>query len=422
MRDLAVIGGAIALVSLVRVRIGSLPLTTAMVFVAIGMLLAPEATGWLDLRVGDEGVALLAELTLALLLFSDAVRIDLRRSTGSIGLPVRLLGIGLPLAVAMGAALTGLLLTDLSWAEAALVAAILAPTDAALGEAVVSNPAVPARIRQALNIESGLNDGLVVPIVAVFTALVDGEAIGRPWDAVLDALEEIGLGVLIGVAVAIALGFAVRIAASRGWTDAEGFRLVALGAALVAFGAAASVLDSGFVAAFVCGLVARRQLGRELCEHAELAEDLGQVGAAATFMLFGALLVWPALGDVTGLVIACAIGTLTVGRMVPVAVSMIGSGLRARSVLFLGWFGPRGLASMVFGLLLIGDDVGDRPEDLFSVIVLVILSSVVLHGLTAAPAARRYGAWYAEGGEEHMPEESVEVGELPTRGSLGTMI
>ena len=171
MTTLAVIGGLIALVSLFREKIATLPLTTPIIYVALGMLLAPEAFGLVDLRFEGEALALFAEVTLALLLFSDAARIDTSNDSTSLALPARLLGIGLPLSIAMGTVVTALLLTDLSWAEAALVAAILAPTDAALGEAVVSNPAVPVRVRQALNVESGLNDGLVVPVIAVFAAL-----------------------------------------------------------------------------------------------------------------------------------------------------------------------------------------------------------------------------------------------------------
>ena len=164
MTTLAVIGAVIAVVSLFRERLRSLPLTTPMLYVAAGMILAPEVLG-LELfadGLEDEAIALIAEVTLALLLFSDAARIDTRNDSTSLALPARLLGIGLPLTIALGTLVTALFLTDLSWAEAALVAAILAPTDAALGEAVVSNTAVPVRIRQALNVESGLDRKSVV--------------------------------------------------------------------------------------------------------------------------------------------------------------------------------------------------------------------------------------------------------------------
>lgn len=409
MADLAIIAGAIAAVSLVRTRISRWPVSTAMLFVAVGVVLGTDVTGALDLELRDESIALLVELTLGLLLFADATRIELGRGA-SFGIPVRLLAIGLPLTIGLGAVMTALLLTDLSWAEAALVAAILAPTDAALGEAVVTNPSVPVRIRQALNIESGLNDGLVVPVVTVFAALAVGEELGDPAELMSEAVAEIAIGVAIGAVVAVLLVALVRVAMQRRWTDAEGLRLVALGGALVAFGATDALGGSGFVAAFVCGLLARRLAGESLCERVELVEDLGQLGAAATFLIFGAVMVWPAFEQVTPLVLICAVGTLTVGRMLPVAVAMIGSGLRPPTIVFLGWFGPRGLASMVFGLLIVADPDLDRSDDLFAVIVVVVVLSVVLHGATAAPGARRYGAWYERsGGREMMPAESMDV-------------
>ena len=416
MADLAIIAAVIGLVSLVRERISALPVTTAMLFVAFGVVLGPDVTGALRIELGDETIALLVELTLALLLFADASRIELGRGS-SYSIPIRMLGIGLPLTIAMGAVGTALLLTDLSWAEAALVAAILAPTDAALGEAVVTNPAVPVRIRQALNIESGLNDGLVVPVVAVFAVVAAGEDLDDPASLVGEALAEIGVGVAVGGVVALALVWLVRNAVRHEWSDAEGLRLVALGGALVAFAGTAALSGSGFVAAFVCGLLARQFAGSDLCDRVELVEDLGQLGASATFLLFGALMVWPAFEALTVLVAICAIGTLTVARMVPVAIAMIGSGLKTPTVAFLGWFGPRGLASMVFGLLILAEGEVERSEQLFSVIAFVIVLSVVLHGATAAPLAGRYGAWYEEmGAEAAMPEESMDVSMGRTRG------
>lgn len=409
MADLAIVAGAIAVVSLIRTRISSWPVTTAMLFVAIGILLGQDVTGALDVELGDETIVLLVELTLALLLFSDATRIELGRGA-SFGIPVRLLAIGLPLTIGLGAATTALLLTDLSWAEAALVAAILAPTDAALGEAVVTNAAVPVRVRQALNIESGLNDGLVVPVVAVFAALAAGEDLDDPGRLAGEAVGEIAIGVAVGVVVAVLLNAVVRLATQRRWTDAEGLRLVALGSALVAFGATAAFDGSGFVAAFVCGLFARWLTGADLCDRVELAEDLGQLGASATFLIFGALMVWPAFEALTPLVAVCAVGTLTLARMLPAAIALIGSGLRWPTVAFLGWFGPRGLASIVFGLLVVVEHDIDRSDDLFAVIVFVVVMSVVLHGATAAPLARRYGRWFdLHGSAAAMPEESMDV-------------
>lgn len=412
MTTLAVIGGLIALVSLFREKIATLPLTTPMVYVALGMLLAPEVLGLalFDDGLEDETIALVAEVTLALLLFSDAARIDTRNDSTSLALPARLLGIGLPLSIAMGTVVTALLLTDLSWAEAALVAAILAPTDAALGEAVVSNPSVPVRIRQALNVESGLNDGLVVPVIAVFSALAAETELESAGSLVGEALLEIGIAVVVGGVTASIFASIVPLATRQRWSDAEGLRIVALGAGVLAFAGSLALGGNGFVAAFACGLLARRLMGPEVTEHAEFAEDVSQVGAAAVFLIFGGVMVWPALDHVSPLVLVCAIGTLTVGRIIPVALATIGTGLMRQTVLFLGWFGPRGLASMLFGLLLVADAEVERPDDLFAIITLVVLCSVVLHGISASPGASRYAAWYEQSVREDddmMEAESV---------------
>ncbi len=412
MTTVAILAIVIAAVSLLRERLRSLPLTTPMLFVFAGMLLAPEAlgVGLFEEGLGEETIALVAELTLALLLFSDAARIDTSAACRSFALPTRLLAIGLPLSVALGTLLTASLLTDLSWAEAALVAAILAPTDAALGEAVVSNTAVPTKVRQALNVESGLNDGLVVPVIAVFSAVAAESKLESASELAGEALLEILIAVAIGVVVAYVFSKVVPVIEVREWTDAEGFRIVALASGVIAFAGSLALGGNGFVAAFVCGLVARRILGPMVTEHAELAEDVSQVGAAAVFLLFGATMVWPALGVATPLMILCAIGTLTIGRMIPVAIATMGTHLMSETVLFIGWFGPRGLASMLFGLLLLADGEVDRPDELFAIIALVVFISVILHGVTASPGARRYAAWFddmADEADEMMEAEPV---------------
>lgn len=416
MADLAILAGLIASVALIRSRLGQLPITSPILFVAAGMLFSPDALGVLTMDISDETVALVAELTLAFVLFSDAARIDTRRDCLSFGLPARLLGIGLPLTVGLGTLMTALLLTDLSWAEAALVAVVLAPTDAALGEAVVSNPAVPVRIRQALNVESGLNDGMVVPVFTVLLAIVAGSEIDGAGSVAVEAISEIAIGVAAGVVLALMASFAVTWAEERNWTDAEGFRLVAFACGLAAFAGSTALGGNGFLAAFVCGLVLRYRLGEAAAHHTELAEDAGQIGAAATFVIFGALIALPSLKELTLPIVACALGTLTIGRMLPVAISLIGSNLKATTVGFLGWFGPRGLASMLFGLLIVTEGSVPMGEDLFAVISLVVLASILLHGISAAPWANRYGSWFAQHGRQQPMAEAEMVMESRVRG------
>ena len=415
MLDLAIVAGVLAVVAAVRHLIEDLPATAPMLYVAAGVVLGPDVLSVLEIDLESETVAILAELTLALLLFADASRIDVRRLRRSIGLPARLLGIGLPLTIALGTLLTALLLTELSWAEAALIAAVLAPTDAALGEAVVANQAVPLRVRQALNVESGLNDGMAVPAVTIFLSLAIDAELDGPGSLATEALTEIGLGILVGIAIAFVLTRVAMQAMERRWTDSEGLRLLMLGGALVAFAGANAAGGNGFIAAFVGGLLVRAFMGEPVDAQTELTEDAAQIGATATFVVFGALLVWPAFDALTPLVAVCAIGTLTIGRMLPVAISLIGAGLKPPTVAFIGWFGPRGLASMVFGLLVIQEEALVGREELFSVIVLVIVASVVLHGISAAPLADRYGHWFDLHGNHDM-EEAAEVGAPMLRG------
>ena len=416
MTTIAIVAIVVAAISLFRERLRTLPLTTPMLFVFAGMILAPEALGVFDVEVDDELIAFTAELTLALLLISDAARIDTTTASTTLTLPARLLGIGLPLSIAMGTVVTALLLTDLTWAEAALVAAILAPTDAALGEAVVANPAVPAKIRQALNVESGLNDGLVVPVIAVFSVLAADSELEGAGTLIGEALLEIAIAVAVGIFAASMLAMIIPRVTRRAWTDAEGFRIVALGIGIGAFAGSIALGGNGFVAAFVCGLVVRRLMGEQITKHAELAEDVSQVGAAVVFLLFGALMVWPALEHISPLIALCALGTLTVGRMLPVWIALIGTHLQRPTIWFLGWFGPRGLASMLFGLLLLTDSEVDRPDQLFAIITLVVLTSVVLHGVTASPGAQRYGQWFDDmsDGDDAM-SEAEPVAESPLR-------
>ena len=335
MADIAILAAILGVVSMVRSRISNWPLTAPMLFVGAGMVLAPDALGALDVDLEDESVALAAELTLALLLFSDASRIDVPTLRDSVNLPARLLGIGLPLSIALGTVVTALLLTDLSWTEAALVAAILAPTDAALGQAVVSNPRVPVRVRQTLNVESGLNDGLVVPIVAVLFELTTGDQLDGAQALVTKAVLAVLGGAILGGAVGAIVGRLVITFRNRGWSDLAAMRLVAVGGSLATFTFASFIGANGFIAVFICGLALRQSMGAEAAIHTELAEDLGQVGESATFVLFGALMVWPALGALSFAVALCAFATLTVGRILPVWMSLLGSGLRGPTVGFI---------------------------------------------------------------------------------------
>jgi NhaP-type Na+/H+ or K+/H+ antiporter len=393
-------------------RLAGTPVTAPMVFTGLGLLVGVNVLGIVELQTSGETVKLLAEATLAVLLFGDAARIDLRALRGEYAIPARLLGIGLPLTIGAGLVAGLVLLGSLEWPEALVLAVVLAPTDAALGQTVVTLESIPSRIRQGLNIESGLNDGLCVPIFAAAVALASAEAgIIGDHRAVTLVAEAIGYGVLFGVLGGVAAAAVVIVSYRRGWVLPAWLQVVPVAGAVLAYTSADAAGGSGFVAAFVAGMVfgaLRRRLGGEV---GYLVEELGALLGGATFVVFGATLLEPALGDVTWEVVAYAVVSLTIVRMLPVAIAMLGAGARPRTVAFLGWFGPRGLASIVFAVLIVEAN-GELPHEgvVLTTIYLTVALSVLAHGLTAAPLARRYANWFTT---HPRPETlGVETGDV----------
>ena len=389
-------------------RIAGTPITAPILFTAGGLILGANALGLIDVHAGAEAVKLLAEVTLALVLFSDASRVNLPTLRTEISLPARLLGIGLPLTIAAGFGAALVMLGDLAWPEALLLAVILAPTDAALGQAVVTLPILPSRVRQGLNVESGLNDGICVPLFLVVLTIAQAEAgaIGGGAAARL-VTEQIGYGILAG-GVAGAIAAAILITGARRRTiDPLWAQIIPVTAALLAYTAAVPLGGSGFIAAFVGGLTfgAVRHLAPDHhegdgSEHAAEAEsdmldEAGDVFSAVTFIVFGAVLLGPALGHLSWAVLGYAVLSLTVVRMLPVALSLTGTHPRAPTVAFVGWFGPRGLATIVFVILIL-EEPGELPHEelLVTTAVITIALSVLAHGLTAAPLADRYATWF----------------------------
>lgn len=407
--QIALIGAAIVLFSLVSRRLGRTPITMPMTFVFAGW--ATYATGLVELEFELEAIVLLSEVTLAVILFGDAVRLNTSALRKDFVLPARLLGIGLPLSIALGTVMVTVLIPAFSLAEAALVAAILAPTDAALGQAVVEDASVPLRIRQALNVESGLNDGLALPAVLLFVALAAGEeASAGFWGRFV--LEQIGLGILVGVAVGSGAGWILHKARDGGWVDGVYAQLATLSVAITTFAFAISVGANGFLATFVAGLAYGTVIPDQVADLIdEYTEDTGRLLAVIAFFVFGNILVAEYLGSPSLAVIVCAALSLTVGRLLPVALALIGLRPAPPTLLFLGWFGPRGLASILFGLLLLEEDLA-AADDLFGIISWTVMGSVVLHGATASWGARRYGRWWAEMADEEGIELMVEAKEV----------
>ncbi|MEM7273852.1 MAG: sodium:proton antiporter [Actinomycetota bacterium] len=403
---------------LVSSALGRRSISGPLVFTVAGVLIGPSSLGLIDGSFAEGGVEVLAEATLVLVLFSDATRIDLRALRSQTTLPLRLLGIGLPLTVGLGTVVAVLLFDGLTWWEGALIAAILAPTDAALGQAVVSNPRVPVRVRQALNVESGLNDGLMLPAITILIAAAAAESgIDSTGQWVRFVAEQIGFGVGLGVLIGWCGGLALDRVVARGWVDSIMRQLATLAVAVAAFSAAELTGGNGFVAAFVAGMAFGYAAEERGESAADFTEDEGQLLALLTFAFFGALLLGPRLGDLSVEVALYAVLSLTVIRMVPVALAMLGVGLEWPTVGYLGWFGPRGLASILFGLSVVEEVELAGSETILEVMTWTVLASIVAHGLTAVPFANRYADWFAAMDDDDMAAmpEAEEVAEMRPR-------
>jgi sodium/hydrogen antiporter len=421
MVDLIVLACVVFAFGIVSRRLEGTVLTAPIVFVLAGVVLGPAGFGLVEMGLDNHTVLLLGEIALALVLFTDAARTDLSTLRQNKALPLRLLSIGMPLTIALGTIIAAMLLAGLTIWEAAIVGTVLAPTDAALGQAVVSNPRVPVRVRQALNVEAGLNDGLSVPFLALFLILAeadDGQLPTRAWARF--ALEQVGIGVLVGVGIGLAGGWLVAWASGKGWMTGAFQRLAVLALALIAWALADQIGGNGFIAAFVGGLAVgptAKSAGEQLIRFTD-AE--GQLLSFSVFFVFGAL----AIGLIQPLsweVALYALLSLTAIRVLPVAISLLRTRLSGVSVLFVGWFGPRGLASIVLGLIVVAEAprIPGRTE-IEMVVALTVLLSVLLHGVTATPLSTAY-ARRVEGMAQDAPEKQEAVETSTRRGSSSTL-
>lgn len=402
---------------LISKRLETTSLTPAMVFAGFGFLVGPAGLGLLELDLGDEALHQLAETTLVLVLFAGAATINLRVLKKGFHLPLRLLGVGLPLTVAAGAMVARWIFPELSIWGAALLATIVAPTDAALGQAVVSSHKVPVRIRQALNVESGLNDGICLPFVMLFLALAPGSPDHSAAYWATYALGQIALGPLAGVAIGWIGSTAIERAVDAGRMNRAFERISSLAMALLAYSLAEAIGGNGFISAFAAGLTVGARMRREIRESVlDFAETEGQLLGLLAFTVFGAANVGPIFEQAGPQALLFAVLALTVLRMLPVAVSLIGAGMSGPTFAFLGWFGPRGLASILYVLII--SEIKQLPgrETIFLVVMTTVLLSVVLHGFTAGPGAE----WYSRQAMLHKQRrpaaaEHVEVEEMPVR-------
>ncbi len=407
--ELATIALVLLGFSAVARRLESSIVTAAIFFTSAGLLAGP-VLGLVDLSIGAGPVKLLAEATLTLVLFADASRISLPALRTEFAVPLRLLAIGLPLTILAGLLAGVAVLPGISLVEALVLSIMLACTDAALGQAVVTDERLPSRIRQGLNVESGLNDGICVPLFFIALALAEADEGALTGRAALHlVLEEIGYGVVAGVAAGVIGALALRFAPRRSFVERHGLQIRTVATAALAAGIATGLGGSIFIAAFTGGFlfgVLRRGTGGEV---SYLLDEGGELLNAVTFVVFGAAILGPALDDLSWEVVVYAMLSLTVVRMVPVALSLLGTGARRPTLAFVGWFGPRGLATIVFAVILIDESSLPHEQTMLLAVVATIAISVYAHGLSSRPLTDRYVRWYER--DELPPMESVPAAE-----------
>lgn len=388
-----VIAAMIFLWAVFSARLTRADLTAPIAFVvvggamaALGLVVAPEA---------PQTLRPLVELTLVWVLFSDAARVPFRESRRSLGQFVRLLTIGLPLTVLAGWGLATWLFPNLGIWLALLVAAALAPTDAALGLPVVSNPKVPERIRRLITVESGLNDGIATPVVMVAIAgaasiegIANAPGLGQ-------AVAELAIGAIVGAAIGLAGGWLLRVARRRGWASEDFVGIAVVALAIASYAAAVVVHGNGFIAAFCGGLAFGAAAGKRGPAELVMLEQVSGMFSLIVWLAFGAVAIPIMVGTLNMSTLLYAVASLTVLRMVPVALATLGSGLDRKTVLFIGWFGPRGLASLVFALIAL-EELGADADQAVAIIATTVFLSVLAHGLTANPLATRYGRAVAQ--------------------------
>jgi NhaP-type Na+/H+ or K+/H+ antiporter len=409
--DLAIVAALVFGWGALSARLERFDVTAPIAFVLAGLLLTHGPLAFLSVAPSKELIKELAEFTLALVLFSDASRVGLHELRADAGMYLRLLGAALPVTIGLGTLLAFALDSGAGIWLALLVGAALAPTDAALGAGMMVNPMVPARIRRLINVESGLNDGIATPFVSVALAgaATAGEVVGHGPAA---ALAELALGVVVGVVVGGGGGLVVSAARKRGWV-AEGFAgPAALGLAVCAYATSVAVHGNGFIAAFVGGLAFGTASGRRGEPLVPFVEETGALVSLLVWLTFGAVAVAPAVEVLNWQIVLYAVLSLTVIRMAPVAVALVGSGLDRATIALVAWFGPRGLASVVFCLLALEELGSQAAHHAAAVISFTVVLSVVVHGATADPLA----GWYARHLARHAGHSADdELSGIPER-------
>jgi NhaP-type Na+/H+ or K+/H+ antiporter len=384
---------AIMVFCLFSKRINQSPVTLPIIFTTLGYAISGPIHSHVGTHQLIDIARIVAEITLILVLFSDASHVQFSRLKSSYQIPLRMLLIGLPLTILFGTAVIYMLSPATGWSVALLTAAILSPTDAALGQTVVSSKDVPPRLSQAINVESGLNDGLALPFVLIgaFMAEIMSTAgvgnQGLPMTVVL----QITLGPMVGIAVGWLASRLLDLAQDRGWVETTSQGILFLATAFLAYFTSEIVGGNGFIAAFVAGAVFGNFYRHDINFISEFIEGDGQILTMFAFIIFGAVLLPLGLEHLSLMSVIVGMLFLTVVRMLPIWISLHGMKLAPRDKLFLGWFGPRGLASILFVLIVVDEFEIPGEEELLACVVMTVLFSIILHGVSASPLAKRMG-------------------------------
>ena len=383
--NVAILAAVVLVYSVVAGRVGRSWLSAPILFTAAGFVVGPLGFDVLRLDITAADLRALAEAALAMVLFTDAAQADLAVVRRTVGLPERLLLMGLPLTIVLGFGVALFIFPSLDVLAAALLAALLAPTDAALGAPVVTNERVPTETREALNIESGLNDGICVPVVVILLDLaigteVEHRSLGHVFTVIV---EEIGIGLLAGIILAAIAVQMLRLAAVRDWLSEHWLHVPVVALAALCFASAQALGGSGFIACFVGGLLFGYLHDRPK-DLVSGAASTGEVLAMMTWVVFGGPVLARLLDGMTWSMLIYAVLSLTVIRMLPVLLSLAGTGMSTARKLFIAWFGPRGLASVVFAVIVFDAGVPGR-ETLAATAACTVLLSIIAHGATANP-------------------------------------
>ncbi len=386
---LLVFGALLAVVAALSGLMKGTVLSASVLSVALGFVLA--VAGVVEIDVGDKAIVELVELALILTLFSDGMFVErelLRRHWGPVA---RALVIAMPITMGLLGLAAKALFPDLTWAQAFLLAAVLSPTDPVVTSAVVTSRLVPSQVRHTLNLESGLNDGLALPFVLFFLVLASPG--GDAGSEAAKLLGEAAVGAAIGVALGVAAGRLHWRLPGGGITPRyEG--IYSVGFALAAFGLAEVTIGNGLIAAFLCGIAmgaSEREVPDGFVEFAENASAIFQV---LTFFVFGGLIYATGFHHSVPPLVVFVVFALLVARPAAVLLSFLRTGIPRAEKLFMAWFGPKGVASMLFALFVLKSDVANNSL-IFDVAAIAIIASIVAHGLTdtvgAQWLARRVG-------------------------------